>query len=153
GNYSYLTKNHQVLGSNDIPTATPAISAGQTGDFRFARTRLLRKRERRSRSFHAQDDSRPVPAWRASRPEPMNLIPGHDNTGANDAAQLWAQPKDQTSAAISIQRVARLSRNVGQPDHILANPVKGFRFWCYFAMFRILRQLANRIRLRSGLQG
>src|ERR687898_408171 len=31
--------------------------------------------------------------------------------------------QDQTSAAISIRRVARLSRNVGQPDHILANPV------------------------------
>ena len=30
--------------------------------------------------------------------------------------------QDQTSAAISIRRVARLSRNVGQPDHILANP-------------------------------
>src|SRR4029079_18139074 len=27
------------------------------------------------------------------------------------------------SAAISTQRIARLSRNVGQPDHILANPV------------------------------
>ena len=27
------------------------------------------------------------------------------------------------SAAISIRRVARLSRNVGQPDHILANPI------------------------------
>src|SRR5262245_49758065 len=27
------------------------------------------------------------------------------------------------SAAISIRRVARLSRNVGQPDHILTNPV------------------------------
>src|SRR5919199_446899 len=31
--------------------------------------------------------------------------------------------QDQTSAAISIRRVARLSRNVGQPDHILTNPV------------------------------
>src|SRR5207344_614348 len=31
--------------------------------------------------------------------------------------------QDQTSAAISIRRVARLSRNVGQPDHILANPI------------------------------
>src|ERR687889_450095 len=31
--------------------------------------------------------------------------------------------QDQTSAAISTRRVARLSRNVGQPDHILANPV------------------------------
>src|SRR5262245_42242173 len=31
--------------------------------------------------------------------------------------------QDQTSAAISIRRVARLSRNVGQPDHILANTV------------------------------
>src|SRR5688572_12423039 len=29
----------------------------------------------------------------------------------------------QTSAAISIRRVAGLSRNVGQPDHILANPI------------------------------
>jgi len=28
-----------------------------------------------------------------------------------------------TSAAISIRRVARLSRNVGQPDHIFANPI------------------------------
>src|SRR5205823_1001707 len=28
-----------------------------------------------------------------------------------------------TSPAISIRRVARLSRNVGQPDHILANPI------------------------------
>jgi hypothetical protein len=27
------------------------------------------------------------------------------------------------SAAISVQRVARLGRNVGQPDHILANPI------------------------------
>ena len=27
------------------------------------------------------------------------------------------------SAAISIRRVTRLSRNVGQPDHILADPV------------------------------
>jgi len=33
-------------------------------------------------------------------------------------------PKNyQTSAAISIRRVARLSRNVGQPDHIVANPI------------------------------
>src|ERR687891_1894502 len=31
--------------------------------------------------------------------------------------------QDQTSAAISIRRVARLRRNVGQPDHILANPI------------------------------
>src|SRR5687767_15541544 len=31
--------------------------------------------------------------------------------------------QDQISAAISITRVARLSRNVGQPDHILANPI------------------------------
>src|SRR4051812_8281853 len=31
--------------------------------------------------------------------------------------------QDQTSATISIRRVARLSRNVGQPDHILANPI------------------------------
>ena len=31
--------------------------------------------------------------------------------------------QDQTSAAISIRRVARLSRDVGQPDHILANPI------------------------------
>src|SRR5574341_2613239 len=30
---------------------------------------------------------------------------------------------NQTSAAISIRLVARLSRNVGQPDHILANPI------------------------------
>ena len=29
----------------------------------------------------------------------------------------------RTSAAISIRRVPRLSRNVGQPDHILANPI------------------------------
>src|SRR5215470_8742354 len=34
-----------------------------------------------------------------------------------------APTQDQTSAAISIRRVARLSRNVGQPDHILANPI------------------------------
>ena len=26
-------------------------------------------------------------------------------------------------SAVSIRRVARLSRNVGQPDHILANPI------------------------------
>src|SRR2546423_13898587 len=31
--------------------------------------------------------------------------------------------QNQTSAAISIRRVARLSRNVDQPDHILANPI------------------------------
>src|ERR687898_2605914 len=31
--------------------------------------------------------------------------------------------RDQTSAAISIRRVARLSRNVGKPDHSLANPI------------------------------
>src|SRR5688572_32323876 len=31
--------------------------------------------------------------------------------------------QNQTSAAISIRRVARLRRNVGQPDHILANPI------------------------------
>src|SRR5215510_254023 len=31
--------------------------------------------------------------------------------------------QDQTSAAIPIRQVARLSRNVGQPDHILANPI------------------------------
>src|ERR687891_796339 len=31
--------------------------------------------------------------------------------------------QNQTSAAISIRRVASLSRNVGQPDHILANPI------------------------------
>src|SRR5262245_16313433 len=31
--------------------------------------------------------------------------------------------QDQISAAISIWRVTRLSRNVGQPDHILANPI------------------------------
>ena len=37
--------------SNDIPAATPAILSGQTGGCRFARTRLLRRRERRSR-FH-----------------------------------------------------------------------------------------------------
>jgi peptide-methionine (S)-S-oxide reductase len=37
--------------SSDIPAATPAISSGQTGGCRFARTRLLRRRERRS-SFH-----------------------------------------------------------------------------------------------------
>ena len=37
--------------SNDIPAATPAISSGQTGGCRFAQTRLLGKRERRSR-FH-----------------------------------------------------------------------------------------------------
>src|SRR6185436_12530292 len=30
---------------------------------------------------------------------------------------------DQTSAALSIRRVSILSRNVGQPDHILANPI------------------------------
>ena len=35
--------------------------------------------------------------------------------------------QDQTSAAIPIQRVARFSRNVGQPDHILANPVIGHK--------------------------
>src|ERR671933_1720977 len=35
--------------------------------------------------------------------------------------------QDQTSAAISIRRVARLSRNVGQPDHILANPIMGHK--------------------------
>src|SRR5215813_4296785 len=31
--------------------------------------------------------------------------------------------QNQISAAISIRRVARLSRNVGQPDHILVNPI------------------------------
>src|SRR5438270_9648710 len=31
--------------------------------------------------------------------------------------------QDQSSAAMSIRRVARLSRNVDQPDHILANPI------------------------------
>src|SRR5262245_43216364 len=31
--------------------------------------------------------------------------------------------QNQTSAAISIRRLARLSRNVARPDHILANPV------------------------------
>src|SRR5689334_6468787 len=31
--------------------------------------------------------------------------------------------QDQTSAAISIRRVARLSRNVGQPNHIVADPI------------------------------
>src|SRR4051794_11781660 len=31
--------------------------------------------------------------------------------------------QNQTSAAISIRRVAELSRNVGQPDHILGNPI------------------------------
>jgi hypothetical protein len=30
-----------------------------------------------------------------------------------------------TSAAISIRAVTRLGRNVGQPDHIFANPVIG----------------------------
>jgi hypothetical protein len=33
----------------------------------------------------------------------------------------------QTSAATSIRRVARLSRNVDQPDHILANPIIGHK--------------------------
>lgn len=36
---------------------------------------------------------------------------------------LWTQPKTSQRAAISIRRVARLSRDVGQPDHILANPI------------------------------
>src|SRR5947209_9594005 len=31
--------------------------------------------------------------------------------------------QNQTSAAISMRRVARLSRNVDQPDHILVNPI------------------------------
>src|SRR6476659_9171285 len=31
--------------------------------------------------------------------------------------------QDQTSATISFRRVARSSRNVGQPDHIIANPI------------------------------
>src|SRR5262249_32405987 len=39
--------------SNDIPAATRVISSGQTGGCRFARIRLQRRRERRSR-FHAR---------------------------------------------------------------------------------------------------
>ena len=40
---------------------------------------------------------------------PDNVVPGPD------------------SAAISIRRVVRFSRNVGQPDHILANPSMGHK--------------------------
>src|SRR4029453_12516301 len=36
-------------------------------------------------------------------------------------------PSHSASAAISIRRVARLSRNVDQPDHILANPINSHK--------------------------
>ena len=38
-------------------------------------------------------------------------------------ARQFGRTCDQTSASISITRVARLSRNVRQPDHILSNPL------------------------------
>src|SRR6516164_10673021 len=46
----------------------------------------------------------------------------HDREGAHLTVALGAT-QNQTSAAISIRRVARLSRNVSQPDHILANSI------------------------------
>src|SRR6516164_1094193 len=51
-----------------------------------------------------------APCRRGSRPE--RAVPVALGTTQN-----------QTSAAISIRRVARLSRNVSQPDHILANSI------------------------------
>src|SRR6266566_4036088 len=36
---------------------------------------------------------------------------------------LWAQPKTRLQRRFPSGRVARLSRNVSQPDHILANPI------------------------------
>src|SRR5271157_5482628 len=38
----------------------------------------------------------------------------------------WAHPRSDFSGD-SIRRVPRLSRNVGQPDHILANPIIGHK--------------------------
>src|SRR5262245_27106498 len=65
----------------------------------------------------------PGNAHRQYRPEPGN---------AQTRARVCVTPRcssakrEQGGAserAISIRRVARLGRNVGQPDHILANPV------------------------------
>ena len=53
-----------------------------------------------------------APCRRGSRPK--RTVPVASGTSEN-----------QTSAAIGIRRVARLSRTVGQPDHILGNPIIG----------------------------
>jgi pimeloyl-ACP methyl ester carboxylesterase len=50
---------------------------------------------------------------------PISHLPS-GGTSETPASQLR---KSSSAAAISIRRVARLSRNVGQPDHILANPI------------------------------
>src|SRR5687768_11344219 len=37
--------------------------------------------------------------------------------------RFWGPTQNQTSAAISMRRVARSSGNIGQPDHILTDPI------------------------------